>query len=85
MFDEESSRDLPTPGPNPPVPRWGEYEYLEAALHDYLEHEPEDPVWNDIWRALGAILGKYQRDAFLETFGLVEPAETACIRRLITG
>lgn len=75
----------PTPGPNQPVPAWDEYEQLRDAVHAYLDHEPDDPAWADIWRALGAILGEYQRDAFLEAFDLDEPAETACIRRLITG
>jgi len=82
MTDKDN---LPTPGPNRPVPRWSEYEQLEQALYEYLDHEPEDPAWNDIWRALGAILGEYQRDAFVEAFDLSEPADTACIRRLITG
>jgi hypothetical protein len=30
-------------------------------------------------------MGKYQRDAFLEAFDVDERAETACVRRLITG
>ncbi|ELY48920.1 hypothetical protein C495_01060 [Natronorubrum sulfidifaciens JCM 14089] len=51
----------------------------------YLNHEPDDPAWNDIWRALGAIMGESQRDAFLDAFDIDEAAETACIRRLITG
>jgi len=67
------------------VPAWDEYDQLEAALDDYLDHEPDDPAWNDVWRALAAILGEYQRDAFIEAFDLASPAETACIRRLITG
>jgi len=28
---------------------------------------------------------EYQRDQFVEAFNLDEPAETACIRRFITG
>ena len=72
-------------GPNPPVPRWDEYKQLEEAVHDYLDHDPPDPAWDDIWRALAAVLGEYQRDTFLEAFDLAEPAETPCIRRLITG
>lgn len=31
------------------------------------------------------MLGEYQRDAFVGAFDLDRPAETACIRRLITG
>jgi hypothetical protein len=76
---------LPTPGPNPPVPAWPEYEQLREAVDAYLDHEPEDPAWSDIWRALGAIMGEYQRDAFVEAFDLDGVAETACIRRLVTG
>jgi hypothetical protein len=76
---------LPTPGPNEPVPAWDEYRQLREAVHDYLDHDPDDPAWDDIWRALGAIMGEYQRDAFAQAFDLDEPAEQACIRRLITG
>jgi len=75
----------PTPGSNRPVPQWDEYERLEQAIHDYLNHEPDDPRWNDIWRALGSILGEYHRDRFVDAFDLAEPAEMPCIRRLITG
>ncbi|GAA3880883.1 hypothetical protein [Haloarcula argentinensis] len=73
----------PTPGPNDPVPAWDEYRQLCEAVHDYLDHEPDDPAWADIWTALGPILGEFQRDAFVQAFELDEPAETACIRRLI--
>ncbi len=82
---EDRDISQPTPGPNEPVPSWREYQQLREAIHDYLDHEPDDPAWNDIWQALGAIMGEYQRDAFLEAFDLDEAAETACIRRLITG
>ena len=77
--------DLPTPSPNEPVPAWAEYEQLREAIHGYLDHEPNDPAWNDIWRALGAIIGESQRDAFVEAFDLDEPADTAYVGRLITG
>jgi hypothetical protein len=77
--------DRPTPGPNEPVPSWEEYRQLRDAVHNYLDHEPDDPKWEDIWRALAAIMGEYQRDAFITAFNLDESAETACIRRLITG
>jgi len=80
-----SDGQFPTPGPNEPVPAWEEYEQLREAINAYLEHESEDPAWDDIWRALGAILAEYQRERFIEAFGVDEPAETACIRRLITG
>jgi len=30
-------------------------------------------------------MGEYQRDAFVQAFDLDEPAEQACIKRLITG
>jgi hypothetical protein len=82
---DDNHADRPTPGPNQPVPSWPEYDQLKTALHEYLDHEPDDPAWDDIWRALAAILGEYQRDAFIQAFDLAEPAETACIRRLITG
>jgi hypothetical protein len=73
------------PGFAEPVPAWDKYRRLHQAVQDYLDHEPEDPAWNDIWRALGAIMGQYQRDAFAQAFDLDEPAEQACIRCLITG
>jgi len=83
MTDERDDR--PRPGPNKPVPAWDEYEQLEQAVNNYLNHEPDDPSWNDIWRALAAIMGEYQRDAFVDAFDLAQPAETPCVRRLITG
>ena len=76
MTDEETGCDRPTSGANQPIPSWREYDQLEAALHDYLDHEPDDPAWDDIWRALAAVLGEYQRDVFIEAFDLAEPAET---------
>jgi len=79
------TNDWPTPVPNEPVPSWPEYEQLREAVDTYLNHEPDDPKWNDIWRALAAIMGECQRDQFIEAFDLDEPAETARIRRLITG
>lgn len=82
--DDEDQAEWPTPGVYEP-PAWDEYHQLREAVHDYLDHEPDDPKWNDIWRALAAILSAHQRDAFAEAFDLAEPAETACVRRLITG
>jgi len=79
------SDNPPSVGPNPPVPSWPEYEQLADAVDAYLDHEPEDPAWSDIWRALGAMMGEYQREAFRNAFGLSGPAEAACIGRLITG
>lgn len=81
----KSCRRLPSTGPTRPTRRWKEYNQLEQAINNYLDHEPDDPSWNDIWQALAAVMGEYQRDAFIEAFDLDEPAETACIRRLITG
>jgi len=79
------SNDLPTSGPNEPVPSWPKYQQLCEAVQDYLNHTPDDPTWNDIWRALAAIMGEYQRDAFLEAFDLNGQAKKPCICRLITG
>jgi len=61
------------------------YDQLAEAVATYLDHEPEDPAWRDIWRALGTIMGEYQRDAFADAFDLSKPAETTCIAPLITG
>jgi hypothetical protein len=79
------SDDSPSIGPNPPVTSWPEYDQLADAVDAYLGHDPDDPAWRDIWRALGAIMGEYQRQAFIDAFGLAEPAEKPCISRLITG
>lgn len=75
----------PNVGPNPPVPSWSEYEELADAVEAYLDHDPADPTWEGIWRALGAIMGEYQRQAFVDAFDLAEPAERPCVGRLITG
>jgi hypothetical protein len=83
--DNDRREQWPTPGPNEPVPSWPEYDQLKEAIHDYLDHDPRNPQWQDIWKALAAIMGEYQRDAFAQAFNLDEPAEQACIRRLITG
>lgn len=77
--------DVPTPGPSCPVPSWDEFDQLREAVLDYLDHEPSDPAWDDIWRALAAIMGEHQRDAFMQAFDLEAVAEKPCIRRLITG
>jgi hypothetical protein len=58
LIQNHSSDSWPTLGPNHPLPSWSECDQLEEAIHDYLNHEP-DPQWNDIWRALGAIMGEY--------------------------
>jgi len=79
------SDDLPNPGPNQPVPSWDEFDQLRTAVRDYLNHDPDDPAWDDIWRALASIMGEYQRDAFIQSFGVEKPADRPCIRRLITG
>ena len=75
----------PSPVPNRPVPAWGESEALEEALQKYLDHDPPDPTYRDVWRAIATIPGEYQRDAFINAFGLDNTAERPCIRRLITG
>lgn len=57
-----------------------------ARCYPQLPRLPaRDPAWDDIWRELGAIIGEYQRDAFVEVFGVDVPAKMACIRRLIVG
>jgi len=82
-----SCRKYPSPGPNEPTTSWREFDNLKKAVIAYLSdlHEPNDPAFSDIWKALGAIMGDDQRDAFVQAFELDEPAEQACIRRLITG
>lgn len=85
LTQNHNSDSWPTPGPNEPVPSWEEYNQLRDAIHDYLDHDPDNPAWADIWRAVGAIMGEYQRDAFVKAFDVDEPAKQASIRPLITG
>jgi hypothetical protein len=77
--------DLPTPGPTEPVPSWTEYDQLKEAIHDYLEYDPPDPTYKHLSQALGAIVGDHYRETFIQAHGLSEPAETACLARLIDG
>jgi|APHM01.1.fsa_nt_gi hypothetical protein len=79
-----NSDDRPSPAVYEP-PAWDEYRQLRRAVHDYLDHDPDDSEWDDIWRALAAILSASQRESFVEAFGLAEPADRACMHRLITG
>ncbi len=81
----KDSDDLPTPGPTDPVPTWPEFEALRDAVAQYIEHDPPDPTYNHLSQALGAILGEYYREKFMQAHGLSEPAETACLARLIDG
>lgn len=85
MTEQDDSPERPTPGLKESVPSWLEYGQIQGAIHDYLDHEPDNPQWQDIWRALEAIMGVYQRDAFVEAFDVDDPAEKVCLRRLITG
>lgn len=62
-----------------------EYSQLRDAIHAYLDHDPDDLAWADIWRAVGAIMGEYQRDTFVEAVDVDESAKQASIRPLITG
>jgi hypothetical protein len=77
--------DLPTPGPDDPVPTWPEYEQLRDAVEAYLAHEPPDPSYKHVTQAFAAILGEHYREKFRRAHGVSEPAETACIARLIDG
>ena len=77
--------DLPTPGPTEPVPTWPEFDALRDAVEAYLEHDPPDPSFRHLSHALGAILGEHYRQKFMDAHGLSEPADTACIGRLIDG
>ena len=65
MTQNTDRTNWPTLGPNEPVPAWDEYRQLREAIQGYLDHKPDDPAWNDIWRALGAIIGEYQRNVFV--------------------
>ncbi len=79
---ETPEPNLPTPGTNRPTIPSDEYRHLKQAVDDYLE---SDNTERPIRHALGAILGERKRDRFLKAHDLDQPADTACIRRLITG
>ncbi|ESS10467.1 MAG: hypothetical protein A07HR60_02482 [uncultured archaeon A07HR60] len=81
--DSRLSRDeRPSPAHFEPPP-WAEYQQLRQAVTDYMDHDPADPEWADIWRALAAIMSAHQRERFVQTFDLENPADKACIGRLI--
>lgn len=85
MILSDDCDDWPKPGPNKPAPAWNEYKQLEQAVNDYLDRESEDLSWNDIWRALAAIMGEYQQDSLVVSFDFSQSAEMPCVHRLITG
>jgi len=82
---EDTDQDLPTPGPTEPVPTWPEFEQLRDAVEQYLDHDAPEPTYKHVTQALGAILGEYYRERFMQAHGLSEPAEAACLARLIDG
>jgi len=52
VTQNDGKSNWPTPGPNGPIPSWLKYEQLRETIHDYLDHEPDDPKWNDGWMPL---------------------------------
>jgi hypothetical protein len=87
MSDTNPNQDdnMPSPGPNEPVPTWPEFKTLRDAVEAYLAHEPPDPSYKQVTQAFAAMLGEHYRQKFTTAHGLSEPAETACIGRLIDG
>jgi hypothetical protein len=81
MTDE----DWPTPGPDPPVPLWPEYDQLREAVDTFLAHDPPNPRYETIWRALGPLVAEYLQEQFVAGWHLSEPADKACLARLIDG
>ena len=71
---------LPTTGFNPPVGRYDSYADLEQAVAEYRDAADQDM---QVERALAAILAEDRRDRFVNSHDLSEPAETACVARLI--
>ena len=72
--------EWPTAGFNPPVGTYDSYADLEQAVNEYRDAADRDM---QIERAMAAILAEDRRDRFVESHNLSEPAETACIARLI--
>lgn len=81
----EECRRYPSVGPSYPSPRWPEFEQLETAVEQYLDHDAPDARWDNILRPLSVLLAARQRRWFVEGNGLSEPAQRACIARLIDG
>lgn len=61
-----------------------EYRALEAAIKAYREAD-DLPPQDDLWRVLGNLLAADLRNRFQNRARVDQPADTACIRRLITG
>jgi hypothetical protein len=61
-----------------------EYHALNDAIEAF-EGSDDLPPQDDLWRVLGNLLAVDLRDRFQNRASVDKPAETACIRRLITG
>ena len=72
--------DWPTAGFSAPIGGHDSYDKLKQAVAAYRDATERDMR---IERALAAILAEDRRDRFVNGHGLSEPAETACISRLI--
>lgn len=85
----QSCHDRPTPGPSPQgeFEKSEEYKQLEQAIRDYINTDPDDTGIGirSIWDVFAHVMGGYQRDRFVEAYNLDEPADKACIGRLISG
>lgn len=60
-----------------------EYSEFTATVDEYADgdHEPGE----DVYRAVADALADHLRDRFRRAWGVDEQAETACLRRVITG
>ena len=83
MSEDNDQRDRwPTAGFHPPVGPRDEYQQLAQAIDRYLEAADRD---SQVERALAAIRWQDRRERFVSSHNLSEPAETACLARLIGG
>jgi hypothetical protein len=80
-----TSQELDTgPGVKTETRMSDKYRALKDAIEAYRETD-DLPPQDDVWRVLGNLLAADLRDRFQNRAGTAQPADTACIRRLVTG
>lgn len=88
----DSSDDLPTPGPNEPVPTWPEYEQLRDAVEAFAVECALDAAWaTEFWRPTDPDYGfvDYFEAAAARNIGLLhgfeELGDSATRRGILPG
>jgi len=86
MIDDDDAAEKAELGPDLTLETLAseEYRVVEEAL-EALQLSDDRPPQDDLWRILGNLLAWELRERFKTRAGVNQSAETACIRRLITG